>query len=53
MARGIEANGMVILNPRDMTVQSLFLADMDFRQELHIHTQWIKHRHDLRKAKRK
>lgn len=49
MGRAIEQSGTVILNPRDIGQHSLFMADMDWRHDLSIHLQWLRHRRDVRK----
>lgn len=47
LARGIEQAGAgVILNPRDIGSTSLFLADLDFRNDLKLHYDWVQYERD-------
>lgn len=49
MARSFEQSGTIILNPRDIGIQSLFLADADFRNDLYWHEQWVKYTRETHK----
>lgn len=53
MMRGIyEATETYPLNPRDLSIQSAFYADMDFVGELNLHMAWHRHMKDRLKPKR-
>jgi len=47
-----EVSQILILNPRDVSSQSLFTADRDFWRELMLHMAWVKHKRDKLKAKK-
>lgn len=52
MMRGIyRATEHYPLNPRNLSIQSAFLADMDFVSEFNLHMAWHRHMKDKLKPK--
>jgi len=50
MARQMESDGGTkVLNPRDVSVQSLFLADADWLRDKSIHAAWVRYKYDQKR----